>query len=344
MITFDTWPFLHLLPLTWVWETLPSSAFSGLLANPWSQTLLWPQDPSPRTVVAPEFTLVLSKILSLELRGTHVPAHLVSQLPHKPEYVPIHPSWPAPGGSPPPTPQPGLLKPDWFPESAQCLLLSTYNDATPRVHTPTHAPTLCVHTPAHAPTLCAHANSLSHTVCAHASSRSRTVCTHANSRSRTVCAHASSRSRNHHDCFASVLSFPSHVNICLYIFALSVCMSMSVSVYTYVYCYVQGFPRWLSNEESFCQCRRCRRWDFDPWVRKIPWSRKWKPTPVFLPGKSHRQRSLAGYSPWGQKRVEHDLATKQQSKVKWHHKDEALIQEIQWHYKEWKRKSSLSTH
>ena len=38
---------------------------------------------------------------------------------------------------------------------------------------------------------------------------------------------------------------------------------------------------------------------FDPWVRKIPWSRKWQPTPVFLPGKFHRQRSLAGYSPWG---------------------------------------------
>ena len=38
---------------------------------------------------------------------------------------------------------------------------------------------------------------------------------------------------------------------------------------------------------------------FDPWVRKIHWSRKWQPTPVFLPGKSHGQRSLAGYSPWG---------------------------------------------
>ena len=37
---------------------------------------------------------------------------------------------------------------------------------------------------------------------------------------------------------------------------------------------------------------------FDTWVRKMPWSRKWQPTPVFLPGKSHRQRSLAGYSPW----------------------------------------------
>ena len=40
---------------------------------------------------------------------------------------------------------------------------------------------------------------------------------------------------------------------------------------------------------------------FDPLVRKIPWRRKWQPTPVFLPGKSHRQRSLVGYSPWGRK-------------------------------------------
>ena len=38
---------------------------------------------------------------------------------------------------------------------------------------------------------------------------------------------------------------------------------------------------------------------FDPWGRKIPWSREWQPAPVFLPGKFHGQRSLAGYSPWG---------------------------------------------
>ena len=38
---------------------------------------------------------------------------------------------------------------------------------------------------------------------------------------------------------------------------------------------------------------------FDPWVGKIPWGRKWQPTPVFLLGESHGQRSLAGYSPWG---------------------------------------------
>ena len=42
----------------------------------------------------------------------------------------------------------------------------------------------------------------------------------------------------------------------------------------------------------------------DPWVRKIPWRRKWQPTSVFLPGKSHGQRSLAGYSPWDLKELD----------------------------------------
>ena len=72
------------------------------------------------------------------------------------------------------------------------------------------------------------------------------------------------------------------------------------------------FPWWLSGKESACQCRRCR---FDLWVGKIPWRRKWQPSPVFFPGKSHRQRSLAGYSPWTQKRVGHNLATKQQQRI-----------------------------
>ena len=54
-------------------------------------------------------------------------------------------------------------------------------------------------------------------------------------------------------------------------------------------------PRWCSGKESTCQCP-CKRQDFDPWVGKIPWSRKWQPTPVFLPGKSHEQWRLASYS------------------------------------------------
>ena len=51
-----------------------------------------------------------------------------------------------------------------------------------------------------------------------------------------------------------------------------------------------------SGKDPACQCKRCR---FDAWVRKIPWSRKWRPTPVFLPENFHGQRSLVGYSPRG---------------------------------------------
>ena len=61
-----------------------------------------------------------------------------------------------------------------------------------------------------------------------------------------------------------------------------------------------AYPRWFSDKEAACQCRRPR---FNPWVEKIPWRRKWQPTPVFLPGKSHGQRSLAGYSPWDHKEL-----------------------------------------
>ena len=74
----------------------------------------------------------------------------------------------------------------------------------------------------------------------------------------------------------------------------------------------KGLPWWLSGKEPTCQCRRCR---FDPWVRKIPWRRKWQPAPGFLPGKPYGRRSLVGYSPWGHK-VRHDLATKQQQNPK----------------------------
>ena len=51
---------------------------------------------------------------------------------------------------------------------------------------------------------------------------------------------------------------------------------------------------WCSGKEFTCQFRRCKRHEFDPWIGKIPWSRKWQLAPVFLPGKFHGQRSLAG--------------------------------------------------
>ena len=64
-------------------------------------------------------------------------------------------------------------------------------------------------------------------------------------------------------------------------------------------CAVFGLPRWRSGKDSACQCRRRKRLGFNLWVRKIPWRRKWQPTPVSLPGKFHGQRSLAGYTVHG---------------------------------------------
>ena len=68
-----------------------------------------------------------------------------------------------------------------------------------------------------------------------------------------------------------------------------------------------GFPGGAGGKEPACQCRRCKRHRFDPWIGKIPWRRKWQPTPVFLPGESHGQRSLVGYNPLDHtQRVRHD--------------------------------------
>ena len=60
---------------------------------------------------------------------------------------------------------------------------------------------------------------------------------------------------------------------------------------------LMGFPGGASGKEPACQCKRQKSLAFDPRIRKIPWRRVWQPTPVFLPGESHGQRSLAGYSP-----------------------------------------------
>ena len=83
-----------------------------------------------------------------------------------------------------------------------------------------------------------------------------------------------------------------------------------ICIYIYIYIlpnqgWNPGLPHYkpilycLSHqEESYCQCRRLRRCRFDPWVGKIPWRRKWQPTPVFLPGE---WRSQVDCSPWGLK-------------------------------------------
>ena len=90
-------------------------------------------------------------------------------------------------------------------------------------------------------------------------------------------------------------------------------MSLNVTMCVHSHCCIlstkQVLPRWLSGKESTCRHRSHRRQVSNPWVRKISWRRKWQPTAVFLPIKSHGQRSLAGYSP---------LVTKSRTQVSAH--------------------------
>ena len=66
-------------------------------------------------------------------------------------------------------------------------------------------------------------------------------------------------------------------------------------------------PRRLSSKESACQCRRP---GFGPWVEKIPWRRKWQPTPIFLSGESPWTEEPGWIQSIGSQRVGHDWATK----------------------------------
>ena len=97
----------------------------------------------------------------------------------------------------------------------------------------------------------------------------------------------------------------------------------TVSVYKGRYCYHYFTERNVQGSERLSDCpmphsyqevsqmalvvrnpspnRRCKRPGLNPWVRKIPWKKKCQPTPVFLLGDSHGQRSLVGYSPGGGK-------------------------------------------
>ena len=77
-----------------------------------------------------------------------------------------------------------------------------------------------------------------------------------------------------------------------------------ISLYLYVKQW--AFPGGASGEESASWCRKCKWHGFDPWVGKIPWSRKWHHTAALLPGKFNGQRSPTGYSPWGHKNTTAD--------------------------------------
>ena len=74
---------------------------------------------------------------------------------------------------------------------------------------------------------------------------------------------------------------------------LSMCIHMSTLC---CFSFPFGLPWWLSWQSV---CLQCGKPGFDPWVMKIPWRKKWRPTPVLLPGQSHGWRSLVGCSPWG---------------------------------------------
>ena len=95
-----------------------------------------------------------------------------------------------------------------------------------------------------------------------------------------------------HVFMAAIFYFPlTLICICIFVYE-CVCI-----IYIYM-CVYMGFPH-SSAVKSPPPPRQCRRCGFNPWVGKIPWRRKWQPTPVFLPGKSHGQRRLAGYGLWG---------------------------------------------
>ena len=90
--------------------------------------------------------------------------------------------------------------------------------------------------------------------------------------------------------------FPDLVPLCLFLWRVLICIpnfnNMTISLVAFRGTFLMGI--------------HCRGWrhGFNPWVRKIPWKRKWQPSPIFLPGKSHRQRSLVGYSPKGCKELD----------------------------------------
>ena len=93
------------------------------------------------------------------------------------------------------------------------------------------------------------------------------------------------------------------MTVCVDLFLLSLLCSIGLYICLYAskiyfdYC-ILIFPHGSDGKESSCNAGDLGQ-IFDPWVREIPWRREWQLTPVLLPGESHGQRSVAGYSPWG---------------------------------------------
>ena len=91
-------------------------------------------------------------------------------------------------------------------------------------------------------------------------------------------------------------------------------------------CWMSLLPQWQRIHLP------SRRQGFDPWVEKIPWRRKGQLTPAFLPGKSHGQRTQAGYSPRGWKRIRHCLATKKPQQQHPHFVGKMMTTQLSIHY------------
>ena len=94
-------------------------------------------------------------------------------------------------------------------------------------------------------------------------------------------------------------------------------MYMYMYMYKYIHTIINIYNKYIydsfiiisfsgspSSKEPACKGRRQKRRRFNPWVGKIPWRRAWQPTPVLLPGESHGQRSLAGYSARGHEKLD----------------------------------------
>ena len=89
-------------------------------------------------------------------------------------------------------------------------------------------------------------------------------------------------------CLAQHNTSKIHLNYCM--------CQYCILFHCWVVFHCMGFPGGASGEELDCQCRRRKRHGFSSWVGKIPWRQVWQPTPVFLSGESHGQRSLVSYS------------------------------------------------
>ena len=111
-------------------------------------------------------------------------------------------------------------------------------------------------------------------------------------------------------CCTALLCFSRYCTVRLRVFTFCACFYVCLLVWKYYKPITVQY--YIAGASLVAQWKRIhlpsRKHGFNRWVRKIPWRRKWQPTSVLLPGKSHGQRSLAGYSLWSCTRVRHNSA------------------------------------